>query len=150
MHFSSKLSLILLTLSISIRTTKAQNVTRFQTEILYYINQHRSDIGLQPLKMNSILNHIEQNFSVQMANKKMPFSHDGFDDRIDDAYQKIGQHQAVAENIARGKLSAQGVVDGWLHSPGHKHNIEGDYNLTGIGVKKSSNGDLYFSQIFVR
>jgi uncharacterized protein YkwD len=47
-------------------------------------------------------------------------------------------------------LTAHKVVDGWLHSPGHKKNIEGDYNFTGIGVSKDKNGRIYYTQIFLR
>ncbi|MGA1825447.1 MAG: CAP domain-containing protein [bacterium] len=41
------------------------------------------------------------------------------------------------------------VVERWLNSPGHKKNIEGNYNLTGIGVVQANNLTYYFTQIFV-
>ncbi len=61
----------------------------------------------------------------------------------------IGFINAAAENVAYGQMSAEEVVDGWLHSPGHRQNIEGDYNLTGIGVAQNKDGVIYFTQIFV-
>ena len=51
---------------------------------------------------------------------------------------------------APGPMGAREVVDGWLHSPGHRRNIEGDFRLTGIGLAEGSNGMIYFTQIFVR
>ncbi len=47
-------------------------------------------------------------------------------------------------------MDAREVVDGWLHSPGHRRNIMGDFRLTGIGVAEAANGMIYFTQIFVK
>ncbi len=85
-----------------------------------------------------------------MANKSVAFGHDGFDNRIDVIISKIGRINAAAENVAYGQMNASTVVNGWLRSPGHKKNIEGDYNLTGIGVYKDANGTIYFTQIFLK
>jgi len=41
-------------------------------------------------------------------------------------------------------------VDGWLNSPGHKKNIEGNFTLTGIGYARDHKGNIYFTQIFSR
>jgi hypothetical protein len=41
-------------------------------------------------------------------------------------------------------------VDGWIKSPGHRHNIVGRYNLTGIGIVRDSAGKLYYTQLFAR
>jgi uncharacterized protein YkwD len=41
--------------------------------------------------------------------------------------------QRVAENIARGNVSADGIVAAWMASPGHRANIL-DGRLTQIGV----------------
>jgi uncharacterized protein YkwD len=38
----------------------------------------------------------------------------------------------------------------WINSPGHRENIEGDYNLSGIGIYKNRNGVLYFTHIFIK
>ena len=46
-------------------------------------------------------------------------------------------------------MNAKQVVNMWLNSDGHRKNIEGNYNLTGIGVVKGKDGALYFTQIFV-
>ena len=35
-----------------------------------------------------------------------------------------------------GVLVISSVIQSWLGSSGHKKNIEGDFNLTGIAVKK--------------
>ena len=49
-----------------------------------------------------------------------------------------------------GRNTAEGVVKMWLNSQGHRENIEGDYNMTGIGISKSADGTPYFTEIFIR
>jgi len=88
--------------------------------------------------------------SNNMATGKTAFSHNGFNQRVSAIEQSIGRTSASAENVASGVLTAKGVVDVWLNSPGHKKNIEGGYNLTGVGVAKDRQGTLYFTQIFLR
>ena len=60
--------------------------------------------------------------------------------------------QRTAENVA----SSQGYPDaaaeavrGWLGSAGHRKNIEGPYDRTGVGVARSATGEVFFTQIFV-
>ena len=84
-----------------------------------------------------------------MATKKIPFGHDGFDARMKGITQQLKNATGWAENVAYGPNTAKDVVDMWLHSPGHKKNIEGNYNLTGIGIEKSADGETYYTQIFV-
>ncbi len=45
---------------------------------------------------------------------------------------------------------AEIVVKQWLLSPGHRQNIRGNYNLTGIGVARDERGRPYYTQMFVR
>ena len=36
-----------------------------------------------------------------------------------------------------------------LASPAHRENLEGPYDLTGIGVARSRSGEVFFTQFFV-
>ena len=107
-------------------------------------------MGKEPLQMLDAASKQAYKHSYNMATGKTAFSHNGFDQRIYAIGQSIGRSSASAENVAYGNLTARGVVDVWLNSPGHKKNIEGNYNLTGIGVSKDRQGILYFTQIFLR
>jgi uncharacterized protein YkwD len=43
------------------------------------------------------------------------------------------------------------VVQGWMTSKGHRANIlNSDVSETGIGIARSSNGGLYYCQVFGR
>jgi len=85
-----------------------------------------------------------------MLTGKSPFGHDGFRQRIDLISSRLGKLHVAAENVASGPMDAREVVDGWLHSPGHRRNIMGDFQLTGIGVAEAANGMIYFTEIFVK
>lgn len=119
-------------------------------DILRYVNEHRRSIGLAPLQANSYISSVALGHSRDMLSGKSPFGHDGFRDRINLISKRLGKLHVAAENVASGPMSAREVVDGWLHSPGHRRNIEGDFRLTGIGLAFGRNGNIYFTQIFTR
>jgi uncharacterized protein YkwD len=143
--------LILISFAISQQILAQTNSTQFEQmedEILVLVNQHRESLGLTPLKMNSIVREQSQLHSRSMANGTEKFSRNGFNNRTKIIRSKFGGN-AFAENIAYGHMSAKSVVDGWLNSPGHKKNIEGNYTHIGVGVAQTSSGTLYYTQIFV-
>jgi uncharacterized protein YkwD len=120
------------------------------TDILRYVNAHRRGIGLPALLPNSFISSVALDHSRDMLTGKIPFGHDGFHGRIDQIKHRLGSFHVAAENVASGPMGAREVVDGWLHSPGHRRNIEGDFRLTGIGVATARNGMVYFTQIFIK
>ena len=55
----------------------------------------------------------------------------------------------VSENVALGYPNAATVVEGWMNSSGHRHNIlDAGVVETGIGIARSSDGGLYYCQVF--
>jgi uncharacterized protein YkwD len=119
-------------------------------DILRYVNEHRRAMGLPALQGNSYISSVALQHSRDMLSGKTPFGHDGFHDRILQIRGRLGTVHVAAENVASGPMSAREVVDGWLHSPGHRRNIEGDFRWTGIGLAAGGNGMIYFTQIFVK
>ena len=107
-------------------------------------------MGLPALLPNSFISSVALDHSRDMLTGKSPFGHDGFHGRIDLIKHRLGSFHVAAENVASGPMGAREVVDGWLQSPGHRRNIEGDFRLTGIGVATARNGMVYFTQIFIR
>ncbi len=118
--------------------------------ILRLINEHRTEMALKPLVMNKAISNVAAGHSRNMATEKVPFGHKGFDDRMDLLAEKLKPTSSFAENVAYGATTADEAYDLWINSPGHRQNIEGDFNLTGIGIVKSKSGDLYYTQIFVK
>ncbi|MBN9298126.1 MAG: CAP domain-containing protein [Filimonas sp.] len=120
-----------------------------EDKILYYVNQHRKEVGRPPLQMLSVANTEASRHSANMASRKTGFGHSGFEDRVARIRQSAGAISAAAENVAYGQLSAKDVVNGWINSSGHRKNMEGNYTYTGIGVAKDKNGTIFFTQIFL-
>ena len=126
-----------------------QNILQLENEVHRLVNAHRKSIGLGELVPNSYIRKEAYQHSLNMAEGKVPFSHKGFEER----FERLSGFLDItsgAENVANGYNSAQDIVDGWLLSPGHKKNIEGDFNLTGIGIAKAPNGTYFYTQIFVK
>lgn len=121
-----------------------------ETDILNYVNEDREQHGLASLKMNDVESAIAEKHSRDMANGKTPFGHTGLNARAKAIREALGVISSIGENVASGPMNAREVVDGWLNSPGHKRNIEGDFTLTGIGYARDKKGNIYFTQIFSR
>jgi uncharacterized protein YkwD len=128
----------------------AERKLTIEEEILSWINKYRESRSLPALQMNTVISEQAFRHSEEMADKRVAFGHDGFQERVRSIIQKIGTLRASAENVAFGKLSPEEVVSLWIKSPGHRKNIEGNYTMTGIGVAKAGDGSLYFTQIFSR
>lgn len=123
-----------------------------EQKIHVQINNYRATKGKPPLTLNTTITKQARLHSQNMAARKVPFGHQGFSQRVS-AIASVFPIMAAAENVAYNwghSDPATVAVRGWINSPGHRFNIEGNYNLTGIGVAKSANGAYYFTQIFIR
>lgn len=123
----------------------------FERRTHVLVNEHRIAIGLQPLEYSEALATIARQHSQAIATGYEFFSHDGFEKR-EHAAQSIVRLETFAENLALNNSSlASAPVDavaGWLDSPGHRKNMEGRFNLTGIGCARGKDGVFYFTQLF--
>jgi uncharacterized protein YkwD len=126
-----------------------RNMETMESEILKYVNEDRISQGLSPLQMNDLESSLAAKHSHDMSVGKVKFGHDGFKARAKTIQKELGSIE-IGENVAEGSMTAREVVDGWLNSPGHKKNIEGNFTLTGIGYAANKKGDIYFTQIFSR
>jgi uncharacterized protein YkwD len=126
-----------------------EDFSSMEQSILQEVNNYRATKRLKPLQMVPLITEAALKHSKDMGRGRVPFGHDGFDDRMDKVMRKINNANACAENVAFGKFTAQEVVKRWIQSPGHRKNIEGNYNMTGIGVVRGKDGYPYFTQIFI-
>lgn len=116
--------------------------------VLVQTNQFRKSQGLPGLVMRDELNKIAKKHSMDMATGRVPFGHQGFDDRDAQAKKVIPGIHSFAENVASGQLSSVEVVRLWKNSPGHRRNMMGAYKYVGIGTATDKQGIVYFTQIF--
>ena len=98
-----------------------------------------------PVAWNNLLELAAKDHCEDMLKKNF-FSHTGSDGS--NLGVRVGRHgydwQTCGENIAKGFLTEQSVVEGWINSPGHCKNIMHP-NFKEMGVSKS--GD-YWTQVF--
>jgi uncharacterized protein YkwD len=128
--------------------TAPPSATAYDDQILTLVNDHRRSIGKPALAKNQVIWEQANTHSQNMASRKVPFGHDGFDARIAAIRAALGSGGSAAENVAMGYGSAESVVNAWLNSSGHRANIEGSSTRTGVSAVKSSDGVWYYTQVF--
>ena len=119
-------------------------------QVHYSVNEYRKSLNLAPLTLNTEISQQARQHSKDMAEKKVEFGHSGFDRRIK-ALKDIS-YRSAAENVGYNQGYGDPVeqaVSGWIESEGHRQNMTGNYNLTGIGVVKNQQQEYYFTQIFI-
>ncbi len=133
-------------------TPSATSTEALEQAIHTQINQYRRDQGLPPLTLDPRISEQARSHSQAMAAGRVAFGHDGFNQR-GSAIRRTIAWNSIAENVATNQGYSdpdRRAVTGWINSSGHRQNIQGQYNLTGIGVARNSRGQYYFTQIFVR
>lgn len=119
-------------------------------QILNGVNHYRMLHLLAPLKLNPSLSQIAMQHSQNMANHVYAFGHIGFDKRFAKIRQILPNTLQASENVAYGYKSIEAVVTGWEHSPGHRANILGSFNQTGIAIAYDANHRPYYTQLFAK
>ncbi len=148
----ASLTLFMLSCSDDGPTQPAYEFADLEYRIFQLVNLHRDTVSLGALDMSDVITEQARNHSKNMAAGAVPFGHDGFETRVSVISQKIRLSKAGENVVAGTGLSNSGetAVKLWLNSPGHRANIEGDFNLTGVGAAKSASGSLFITQIFVK
>ncbi|MBD1807035.1 CAP domain-containing protein [Microcoleus sp. FACHB-SPT15] len=116
------------------------------------INKYRQSRNLPPLALDARISEQSRLHSQAMASGKVPFSHNGFEARVKAIGQSI-PYGSAAENVAYNQGYSnpdQQAVEGWIKSPGHRKNMEGQFDVTGIGITKNAKGEYYFTQVFIK
>jgi uncharacterized protein YkwD len=118
------------------------NLDVMTAAVLCLLNGERAAKGLAPLRSNAKLRRVSQSFANQMVRQRF-FSHvspSGKDmvDRIrPTGYMR--KNPSVGENIAWGSgglATPRAIVNGWMHSAGHRANImRAKFREIGVGIK---------------
>lgn len=110
-------------------------------DVLRLTNQHRMSIGREPLSVFAELENTAYLRAKEIYEDYRP-DHTRPDGRICwTAYKECNViYDFSAENIASGQTNSASVMNSWLHSPGHKRNIESPRVIhIGIGHYVGSN-----------
>lgn len=125
-----------------------------ESRILTLVNAERRSRGLPALVLNERLDQAAKLHARHMARyRKMAhvIPESPLPTLTQRAQHVAYYYAAIAENIALGYPDAEGVVRGWMDSPGHRRNIlSREVMEIGTGVVRSESGGLYFCQVFGR
>lgn len=131
----------------------APEFASLERDVARRINAYRTAHRLPALTYDTAVARIARAHSRDMAAQRVAMGHDGFNRRVDQL-ERFVPLVATAENVAFNTYSANRTVrvavDGWLASPHHLENIEGKYDVTGVGIARAGDGAFYYTQLFVR
>jgi uncharacterized protein YkwD len=122
-----------------------------EQQIFDLVNRHRVARGLAPLVLDRRIGEEARRHSAAMARGDTPIGHRGFRERID-VLRAVLPIRRSGENVGLNHGypdPAAQVVRGWLESRDHRVNIEGTFDLTGVGVATNGKHEIFFTQIFV-
>lgn len=100
------------------------------------VNEERVRAGLSPLALSQALNDSAVEKCQDMATSDY-WAHDRPDGTSWTSFVRkhVISYRHVGENLASNYATTDGVVTGWMNSPGHKANIVRDgYNYVGYGI----------------
>lgn len=125
------------------------DIAAIEASILAQVNQYRANQGLSPLTRDASIDEQARIHCQKMANGQVTFGHDSFAQRVVATKVRYG---AAAENIAysMGMTDPAGqAMQGWINSNGHRKNMQGNFNVTGVGVAINAKGEVFTTQMFV-
>lgn len=119
----------------------------YANEVVVLVNEERAMYGLAPVKASTALQEAAQ---IRAEETVRSFSHTRPDGRASSTVLEdlAIDWRSCGENIAYGYQDAEAVMDGWMHSDGHRANIlNQSFAYIGVGVAEK-NGVIYCTQVF--
>lgn len=128
---------------------KNENTQNYAQRVLDLVNIERRKAGVKPLVLSDELMRAS---AVRSQEIIKVFSHTRPDGTSFTSI--VSRHgRRIGENIAGGYQTPEDVVDGWMHSEGHRKNIlHPDFTELGVGYtyEEDSQYKHYWVQIFRR
>lgn len=120
-----------------------------EKEILDLINVYRNQKNLKPYIWNDFLSNLSRQHSQNMAEKRIPFSHDGINDRLKQIKEANKVYFGGSENVAYSKPGDQNPIAPWQKSSGHNKNLLGNFTHCGIGYV-CKDKEHYYTALFAK
>ncbi len=136
------------------RTNTAAVNAVFEQRVVELVNLERAKVGLPPLKRNSELDFAARDHTRDMVEDNY-FNHDTYD-RINGvetwvcgAFTRIrlyySGYSLAGENLGAGYSTPEGVVQGWMASPGHRDNmLKPGYKEIGVGYYYGGSSFMHY------
>ncbi len=127
-----------------------------EADVLRLVNAERERLGLNPVERDPRLELAARFHAADMATDDY-FSHDSQDRSGDSLSTSCGTFDRIrkfapngfSENIAAGSSTAEGVMQQWMNSPGHKANILRE-NAKYLGVGYFAHGESRYGHYWVQ
>lgn len=134
---------------ITIPQQNTQAIT-LENQVVELVNNERAARGLRPYTSNWQLARVARFKSEDMYRNNY-FSHQSptYGSPFDMMRSFGIRFTAAGENIAMGQTTAQGVMNSWMNSAGHRANILSN-DFTEIGVGYFNAGTPFWTQMFIR
>lgn len=112
------------------------------TDVVRLSDEERAAEGCAALVVDAALTRAAQAHASDMVRRRY-FSHTGPEgDGVRERVEAQGHEGSAGENLAAGHDAADGVVAGWMASPGHRVNLLScDYTRIGVGHDPGTVGD---------
>jgi uncharacterized protein YkwD len=126
-------------------------VSADELRVLQLANRERQQRGLQPLALDRRASEVARAHARDMCRRGY-FDHRSPEGQAPWDRLRAGgvPFDSAGENIAAGYRSAESVHQGWMDSPGHRHNILGSgYSRIGVGKVICEGGAPYWAQVFM-
>ena len=117
---------------------------------LLLTNQFREKNNLPPLQWDDSIWKIAYTHSKNMGDGKVPFSHKGFNNRIEQfnfTCYKACENIYMCQGYSQYNV-AENAVKGWINSYGHKQNLLSDTSHCAIATYKNRYDEFYLTQLF--
>ncbi len=137
--------------ALAAESVEALALTADEQAVVDQTNAQRAKAGKAALKPNALLFDVARKHAEAMA-KANELNHrlhgKNSADRVDASGYKW---MTVSENIAWNQRSVAEVMEGWMHSDGHRTNLlGGDITEIGVGIANDSQGQPYWVQVFAK
>jgi uncharacterized protein YkwD len=149
------LAVIAFSTAASAYTGNADQLTTWQIEAEVYekINEERTQRGLEPLEYDPDFSDAADDHSDEMADQNQMFHTRGIIKSMggaDSGCWSAAENVAYTYSYSKSEEEvADRLVEMWMNSPGHRHNILSEgYDSTGIGVSSGNSQVLYATQNF--
>ncbi len=132
--------------------SSTQSLNSLEQSVYEQINEHRESKGLPPLVLDGWLSEQARQHSQGMAKGDISFDREILN-QLNQKIIKTGPYQnaGTAIGMTLGYANpAQANVNNWQKSIYDDiPTINGEYELTGVGVAMNLKGEYYFTQIFL-
>lgn len=123
----------------------ASGFASYEKQVVTGTNAYRAEAGKARVKLQRCVDRWAEDQARWMAARSTLQHRNGQLRKILRSCKLTG----VSENIAWNFTTGREVVAAWANSPAHAKNMRAaKMRYIGVGVARSSNGDIYVSQVF--